>query len=196
MKVSTFKKIEEGFFKDVYNQAFKGMSDNPKRDQKEISKRAAPLFISDFIKDLNADLTSALTNNAITITATPASTTDNAQPASTAQQTAQPASTAQQTAQPASTAQQTAQPASTAQQTAQPQQSVQPTSATRQAALQRSQQRKEKRQPAKPVDREEDLEGVAVLGYNENIKFYMLNTLLESIISEQQKLHQTSNGIK
>jgi FtsZ-interacting cell division protein ZipA len=186
MKVNTFKKVEEGFFSDVYNQAFKGMSDNPKRDQKEISKRAAPLFISDFIKDLNADLTSALTNKAITITATPASTTDNAQPASTTQQTAQPASTTQQTAQPASTAQQTAQP----------QQSVQPTSATRQAALQRSQQRKEKKQPAKPVDREEDLEGVAVLGYNENIKFDMLNTLLESIISEQQKLHQISNGIK
>ena len=77
MKVNTFKKIEEGFFSNVYNQSFTGMSDNPKRDQKEISKRAAPLFISDFIKDLNADLTSALTNKAITITATPTPTTES-----------------------------------------------------------------------------------------------------------------------
>ena len=165
MKVSYFKKIEEGFFKDVYNQAFKGMSNDPKRDKKEIQNRTGPLFKTDFIKDLNADLAEALKNKAITIAPVTGSTTAQSQQ--------------------------------------QPQTAVQPTAQTRQDALQRVAQRKQQQQKAqtkpaktKPVDREEDLEGVAVLGYNENIKFNMLNTLLESIISEQQKLHQISNGIK
>jgi len=89
MKVNEFKKIEEGFFSDlaragskklasagsetmgfvgdVYRQSL-GMPDNPERDKKRLSNRAAPLFTTDFIRDLNADLTSALANKAITIT--------------------------------------------------------------------------------------------------------------------------------
>jgi hypothetical protein len=188
MKVSYFKKIEEGFFKDVYNQAFKGMSNDPKRDKKEIQNRTGPLFKTDFIKDLNADLAEALKNKAITIAPVTGSTTAQSQ------QQPQAAAPAQAQQQP-----QTAAPAQAQQQ---PQTAVQPTAQTRQDALQRVAQRKQQQKaqtkPAKtkPVDREEDLEGVAVLGYNENIKFDMLNTLLESIISEQQKLHQISNGIK
>jgi FtsZ-interacting cell division protein ZipA len=201
MKVSYFKKIEEGFFKDVYNQAFKGMSTDPKRDKKEIQNRTGPLFKTDFIKDLNADLAEALKNKAITIAPVTGSTTAQAQ------QQPQAAAPAQSQQQPQAAApaqsQQQPQAAAPAQAQQQPQTAVQPTAQTRQDALQRVAQRKQQQQKAqtkpaktKPVDREEDLEGVAVLGYNENIKFDMLNTLLESIISEQQKLHQISNGIK
>ena len=70
MKVNEFKKIEEGFFSnlgDTYRQAL-GMPDSPERDKKRLSNRAAPLFTTDFIRDLNADLTSAIANKAITIT--------------------------------------------------------------------------------------------------------------------------------
>jgi hypothetical protein len=222
MKVSYFKKIEEGFFSDVYNQAFKGMSDDPKRDEKEIQNRTAPLFKTDFIRDLNADLAEALKNKAITIAPgtepAQAQQPQSAEPAAApaqAQQQPQSATPAQAQPQPQSAApaatpaqaqpqpQSAAPAAAPAQAQPQPQSAVQPTAQTRQDALQRVAQRKQQQQKAqtkpaktKPVDREEDLEGVAVLGYNENIKFDMLNTLLESIISEQQKLHQISNGIK
>jgi hypothetical protein len=117
MKVSYFKKIEEGFFSDVYNQAFKGMSNDSKRDEKEVQNRTEPLFKTDFIRDLNADLTAAIKNKAITITPVPAQT--------------------------------------------------------------------------KPVDREEELAGVADLGYNENINFSIFNKLIESFIGEQEPQTET-----
>jgi len=179
MKVNTFKKIEEGFFSDLARVGSDGRSSIPKPrvSSAEVQKR----LIKDFIEDLLADLDAAIKGGRVSTNVSSSSTAN----APAAQQTAQPA--AQQTAQPA--AQQTAQPA--AQQTAQPQQAVQPTSATRQAALQRSQQRKVQRQPTKtttkPVDREEELAGVADLGYNESYS-YFLNTLIESYISEQQQM--------
>ena len=75
MKVNEFKRIEEGFL-DVYNQAFKGISDNPeaeKADKKKREATAAKLFKQDFIKDFKVDFGKYVKSGAIDVnTQTPA----------------------------------------------------------------------------------------------------------------------------
>ena len=172
MKVNEFKKIEEGFFSDLAkvgsDTVDAARSIDPARPQRANQVELQKRYLQDFIKDLNADLTSAIANKAIKITA----------PA----QTQQP--------------QQQQQPSQAPAQTQQPQLAVQPTAQTRQAALQRTAQRQQQKAQKKSVGSEEELTGVADLGYNENIKFDKLNTLIEGIISEQLKLYQKRNGIK
>jgi hypothetical protein len=167
MKVNEFKKIEEGLFSDLAkvgsDTVDAARSIDPARPQRANQVELQKRYLQDFIKDLNADLTSAIANKAIKITA----------PAQTQQQ-----------------------PSQAPAQTQQPQLAVQPTAQTRQAALQRTAQRQQQKAQKKPVDSEEELTGVADLGYNENIKFDKLNTLIEGIISEQLKLYQKRNGIK
>lgn len=51
MKVSQFKKLEEGFFSDLGNIGSSSNRDN----QDKISEKSKKLFIKDFIKDFNAD---------------------------------------------------------------------------------------------------------------------------------------------
>jgi hypothetical protein len=170
MKVNEFKKIEEGFFSDLTRVGSDVVSSIPKSrvSSAEVQKR----LLKDFIEDLLVDLDAAIKGGRVGVGISSAASA-NASAVQTSQQTAQPASTTQQTAQ----------------QTAQPQQAVQPTNTTRQAAQQRSAQRKTLRQPAKPIDREEELAGVADLGYNESYSYSsFLNTLVESYISEQQQM--------
>lgn len=180
MKVSEFKNLEEGFFSDLVGVGSDVMSTvksspdyqkSQKDKQKErINVETQKRYLQDFIEDLVVDLDAAIKGGRVNTSAVSSPVANSAGTAQT-QQTQQPQ-------QPI-----TQQPASTAQ----PQQAVQPTAATRQAALQRSQQRKAQRQSAKSVDREEELAGVADLGYNEGYHSF-LNTLVEGYINEQQQM--------
>lgn len=68
-----------------------------------------------------------------------------------------------------------------------PRQAVQPTDQTRQDALQRSAQRKQQHEPKQSIsDPEEELSGIADLGYNENY-YSKLNTIVESLIQEENE---------
>lgn len=166
MKVNTFKKIEEGFFSDLASvgsdvvDVAKSSSEYQKKQQERFKNKVnietQKRYLQDFIEDLIVDLDAAIKGGQV-------STVVSIEPSSG---TLAP------------------EPA------AQPQQAVQPTNATRQAALQRSAQRsaqrKEPQQSEKPIDREEELAGVADLGYNESYNYSsFLNTLVESYISEQ-----------
>lgn len=165
MKVNEFKNLEEGFFSDLAkvgsdaSSFAKTQSGTPRVSKAEVQRR----YLQDFIEDLIVDLDAAVKGGRVN---TSAVSSPQQQPAGTATGTAQPQ-----------------QPASTAQ----PQQAVQPTAATRQAAQQRSAQRNAQRQPAKSVDREEELAGVADLGYNEGYHSF-LNALVEDYINEQQQM--------
>jgi hypothetical protein len=66
MKISEFRKVEEGFFSDLAG-SFRGLGD-PKKDDKAVATRAASLFQKDFIKDFYADLKKALDANTVAVT--------------------------------------------------------------------------------------------------------------------------------
>lgn len=176
MKINDIKIVNEGFFGDLANAptSFRSYNNSDDRKNAFISKQG-DLFKTDFIKDIYADLESALQNKAI-----------SAEPASATLFTQGTQPTQSQSVQGA----QPVQP--------QPRQAIQPTAQSRQDALDRAAARKKaakdksrrktkKSAPAKQTasteDPGKDWEDMAS-GYNEDI-YSRLNSLIESVIAEQ-----------
>jgi len=174
MKVSYFKKIEEGFFSDLARVGSDTVAAaRPQDSMSRISKvELQKRYLQDFIEDLLVDLNSAIKGGRVDpkiSTSVPA------------QQQSQATAPAQQQSQATAPAQQ------------QPRSAIQPTAQTRQDAQQRTAQRKQQQKAqtktaqTKPVDREEELAGVADLGYNEGYHSF-LNALVEGYITEQDNM--------
>jgi hypothetical protein len=181
MKVNQFKKIEEALFSDlmkVGSDTAAFAKSQTKASKTEIQR----LYLKDFIEDLIVDLDAAIKGGRVDPKIASSATQQPAQQQAPTQQQ-QPANTqTQQTNQP------TQAPATN--QVQQPQSAVQPTAQTRKDAKERVAQRKQRRTGApasKPVDREEELAGVADLGYNESYHSF-LNALVEGYIAEQTNM--------
>jgi len=164
MKVSYFKKIEEALLSDLIKVGSDTVAAARPQDpisrisKVELQKR----YLQDFIEDLLVDLNSAIKGGRVDpkiSTSVPA------------QQQSQATAPAQQ----------------------QPRSAVQPTAQSRQDAQQRTAQRKQQQKAqtktaqTKPVDSEEELAGVADLGYNEGYHSF-LNALVEGYITEQDNM--------